>query len=264
MEEIVIDTKEKSDKVFFGQSFVAFLDILGFKSLVGCNSHEDLIQIYEELIAKTVSDIQRIEKEVETSAKEELGDLYEPVGIRLINVSDSIILWTQNCRKDSLYNIILTVRNLLTLTFKLGIPLRGVIGIGNLSAIEKGGNISLVGQGLINAYITESNYNWAGVVIDEGVFSYLNSLHMVVMRNSHPINFDPWSEEMVKYDVPTKKDPLNCYVVNWTNFIHFEEQEIVDSFSKHKKREREDEALRVSTDTKIQNTIDFWKKFKPN
>lgn len=263
MEEIVIDTKEKSDEVFFGQSFVAFLDILGFKSLVAYNSHKDLVKIYEELIAKTVSDIQRIEAEVEAHAKEELGGHYEPVGLRLINVSDSIILWTQNCRRDSLYNIILTVRNLVALSFKLGIPLRGVIGIGNLSAIEQGGNISLVGQGLVNAYITEANYNWSGVVIDEGAFSYLESINSVVMQNTRPLTYNSWSEEMVEYDVPTKSGSLNCYVVNWCNLIHFEEQEIVDSFSKHKKREREEEKLRVSTETKIQNTIDFWKKFKP-
>src|SRR5690349_21313806 len=126
MDEIVVDTKEKSDKVFFGQSFVAFLDILGFKSLVAYNSHDELVQIYQDLIVTTVSDIQRIENEVEESAKAQLGDQYEPVGMRLINVSDSIIIWTQNSRKDSLYNLILTVRNLLALSFKLGIPLRGV------------------------------------------------------------------------------------------------------------------------------------------
>ena len=264
MQELFIDSKEKSDKVFYGQSFVAFLDILGFKSLVTYNSHEDLVKIYEELIAKVVTDIQNIEKEVEASIRKKLDEHYEPVGIRLINISDSIIIWTQNCREGSLYSIIMTVRSLLALSFKLGIPLRGVISMGDLSAIEKGESISLVGSGLVNAYLHEASYNWAGVVIDEGIFNYLESFYRVVLGHTNPRNYGTWSNEMTKYNVPTKSGHKNHFVVNWCNLIPFEEQEIVNAFARHKKRERESDELRESNEIKIKNTVDFWRQHKPS
>jgi hypothetical protein len=50
-------------------------------------------------------------------------------------VSDSILIWTDDCRPESFVNIVMAVRSLMVFAVIDGILLRGAISIGPLTAV---------------------------------------------------------------------------------------------------------------------------------
>ena len=66
---------------------------------------------------------------------ESLGPDIRRATVNSLLVSDSILIWTEDCRAESFVNLVLTMRSLLAFSVVDGILLRGAISVGPLTAV---------------------------------------------------------------------------------------------------------------------------------
>ena len=261
-DEHIIRTKEDADRFFWRKNFFAFIDILGFKQLVTNNSHDELVTLYKSLVNFQVDFYKEYLKKEEELRKEKLGEFYEPSTLRLVNISDSILLWTSNTNEKSLIELSFAVKSLMRLSMEIGIPLRGSIVKGDIEIFENENTLSIVGLGLVKAYENESKQNWSGCTIEDGIFSYLRSIKNVVQQIPGPHKFDKLNSLFVKTEIPYKTGTREGYVINWADQFDFDETKIITAFEAHKKRVNEDEKRKLKVDEIIENTLQFLIKFK--
>jgi hypothetical protein len=261
--ERVIKTKKDAEKYIFQPPYFAFLDVLGFKSLVKNNSHKTLVKLYKELIRYPVTaynvSIENEQKEIEKT----LGEKFNPTGLRLVNISDSIMLWTSNNREHSLFELIYTVKLLMAAAFIKGIPLRGTIVMGDIEVMEQENNLSIIGKGLVHAYSREEDQQWSGCIVDNGIFTFLRSFNREFMQLDKPLRIEKYKDLIIETDVPLKEDKtIKSYVVNWADNLNLSDKDIYKSFGKFKKRLKESEIQKNKTEIIIANTISFNKYVK--
>jgi hypothetical protein len=243
--------------------YIGILDILGFKDLVQRNSHKELIYTYQELYVaiSVIHDIQN--RGAEALNKGEIIDFdnIKYNKIQSLTISDSIILWSEDDSLGSFLEMVRFVRLLLFLGIEIGIPFRGAISFGPISVLSEGTkrnasnfNITIVGKGLVDAYIFEMNQNWSGCIVDKRCIDYLNKQGA---RIKQKIDDFVANCNLIKYKVPLKVGQVKLeYAVNWIpdKYNSNYEKKIIASFSKKKKRVTD-----WQIEQKIKNTIDFYR-----
>lgn len=127
-----VKTKEDYDNFFFKQPYFAFLDILGFKSLVNNNSHKTLVELYKTLVSFPVTFYNDFHEKEQKQLEEKFGERFDATGLRLVNISDSIMLWTSNSKENSLIELLFAVKLLMSTSMSVGIPLRGAVVMGDI------------------------------------------------------------------------------------------------------------------------------------
>jgi len=258
--EPVIETKEDCDKYIYNIPYFAFLDILGFKALVKNNSHNTLIELYKKLVSFPVTFYNDFHSNEQKQLEEKLGEKFYPTGLRLVNISDSIMLWTSNCREKTLIELLFAVKLLMSTAIKTGIPLRGTVVMGSIEVLEQQGSLSIVGRGLVHAYSTEKMQEWSGCIIDKGIFRFLRSLNKVVLQKDTPLRVEKLNNLIIETNVPLKNGKVvKSYVINWVNKMELTENDIYNSFAKFNKRDKEDKKQKNEVERKIANTISFYK-----
>jgi hypothetical protein len=260
-EENVIRTKEDADRAFWSKKYFAFLDIMGFRELVKNNSHEELVTLYKRLVNFQVEFYSNYHKENEKAREERLKEYFEPTGLRLVNISDSIMLWTKDSKEGSLIELASAVKLLMSISMSIGIPLRGAIVKGDVEILEKENSLSIIGLALVHAYETEGKQNWSGCTVENGIFRYLRSIKNVVLNQPGPHRFEKLDSLFVETEIPFKDKPKKGFVINWADNTEFTEEQIRESFAKYNKRINEAENITESIEQKIQNTINFYKEF---
>lgn len=146
----------------YSKKFVAFIDVLGFSSLVYSQTN-NAIKIYFDYV------IDEFTKELK---------LYQ---FEFYLISDSIVISTETSKK----NFEALIRTITKLQMKLitrGILVRGGISIGDLY-INRDSNI-IVGSGLINAYNLESKAQYPRIVIDRKIIPEFYSNSQELVKNS--------------------------------------------------------------------------------
>jgi hypothetical protein len=265
-EDNVIRTKEDAHQAFFSKPYFAFLDILGFRELVKNNKHSDLVDLYKRVVNYQVEFYKQYTEERAKAEKERLREYYEPNGLRLVNISDSIMLWTDNSREGALYEIVSAVKMIMSISMSVGIPLRGAIVKGDVEIMEQKDSLSIIGRGLVHAYEMESSQQWSGCIIEEGIFTFLNSLNRVVGNKTTNISLERADWLVRKHPVPFKKGneeiTRELFTVNWAEGSTKTEEEIRNSFSMHNKRTKETEKVTASIEKKIEHTLEYWKQHK--
>jgi hypothetical protein len=252
----VLETKKEWDDFFFRTPYFAFLDVLGYSNLVRKNEHKTLVAIYQTLFSAQMDFVEKNLRELTTNRSEKLGEKYTDPGIRIVNFSDSIMLWTAHGQPSALKEIMLAVSSLLALSMSQGLPLRGAITRQAFSVIERNNLLSVVGMGLVDAYTMEKSQQWSGCVISEEIVKYFASMEKVTgTRAISPLRQSPLA---VDYEIPFVDKSGNPYkrsghAVDWSDPM-FSDAIIQASFEKHQKK---DERADSDTPLKIQNTIDF-------
>ncbi|HEX4374138.1 MAG TPA: hypothetical protein VHZ50_12625 [Puia sp.] len=234
--------------------FICFFDILGFKDIVLNNSHLELNKIYENLFEASSRDvISRWQNVTHTFAYAE--DLIE-----LSIISDSIILWSKDLTQKSFLQLLLFARKLLQNAFYIGMPLRGALSVGPITARNTTiGSFTIYGKGLVNAYLLEQSQNWSGCIVDDKAIAKLIEL----TKNKSGANLNDLEKAgfIVNYSVSLKDNTSKqFYVVNWVRMFNkeFNEFQIRNSFSLLKKN------VTDKTQPIINNTIEFFKKINSN
>lgn len=261
-EEKVIQTKAEWDEAFWSTPYFAFLDILGFRELVKYNSHNDLVDLYKRLVNFPVEFYSEFHEKEEKSKKERFGENFEPTGLRIVNISDSIMIWTTNGKENTLIELVSAVKLLMSLSFSIGIPLRGSIVMGDIAVLEQKGYLSIVGKGLVHAYELEGKQQWSGCEVDNGIFRYLKSFQKQIMGNEMPLRIEKLDSLLVETDIPTKDGNKKGKAVNWAHNANITEDLIKESFGKYNKRKNESEQVKKSTEEKIENTLKFFRNHK--
>src|SRR5690606_13471758 len=103
--------------------------------------------------------------------------------INCLNISDTVLFWTNQCDYESLKELILVSYNFNWMQIGFNFPIRGALVKGKIQLVsgqianQNNGYYSvqcLYGKGLIKAHEKAESQNWAGTVIDESIILDLN------------------------------------------------------------------------------------------
>ena len=222
-------------KITSKKVFVAFLDILGFKTYILKNI-DDL-----EKVKNYVSNLFSLGSMISTAyvstarynQKNQSGHKLEPTkiiqkpdgsnaftpnldvsNINSILMFDSIVLWTNNNNEDDLIDLISVVRFMLNSQFSMGFPLRGAISYGefyfNQPHIPSASTIihsNLVSPAQIYAMTLEKSQQWSGCVLDQHTVERCKELNVDIDKNK--------LISAVRYLVPMKKEKQDLYALIW-------------------------------------------------
>jgi hypothetical protein len=246
------------------ETFIAFFDILGFKEIIYNNELSEVKRLFNHLLRETQTAVSG-EKYMELNSGVIIPDLKEQQ-VNCLHISDSVIFWTNsNTEKDfiDLLNVCYTFywRSLQT-TF----PLRGCLTYGEIDFNPqtfdntngaKFYNYSLIGKGLVDAYIKSDNMEYAGCILDKLAIEKVND---------KLINDLIYDQKICMYKVPLKKGESYELVFRPVkgnhNDVSFRNtaNRIKSLFTYASKTKLEN--MSESVITKMNNTIDFISFFR--
>lgn len=247
------------------KSFITYFDFLGYKSFILKNSND--------YVSRRVNDIlthleMALGQGKYNKPRPEISKIYPDLGefrINCLNISDTIILWTNNNLKESF-------EELLKISYQFNwheifsdFPLRGVLIFDEINSFTgsyeniKGGTYTInpiFGKGLVKAHLKAKKLNWAGTVID-------NTVIQEIEKFLKPEVF--LSKYAIKYKVPYK-NYSNDYSTEYV-FRLGEGKINKDNFNNCKKsiedRFRDDnKVMTPDAKTKLKNTIKFLETLK--
>jgi hypothetical protein len=153
----------------FKKSYVAFLDILGFKEKLNkVNFKNDIEQTFAN-----------IEEAITKATKPTDHGIYPEENISYSVLSDSIILSIPFPKQNSWKEMMKSLRFLLSavekIQYKLSLKdtwLRGAISEGELSHDTK----NVIGKGLVQAYLLEKESIFPRVLVDSNIFKEISDI----------------------------------------------------------------------------------------
>ena len=150
------------------KGFVALLDILGFQRLVSRPGFDDLSAQYLASVATSV------------------GGSAHPIVYH--QASDSTILTTADEDFDSLRSLITAVAEIsFNALVTLGLPVRGGIASGTYATRDAGHAGTLItGPAVVDAYRTEQQQDWVGVMFSSSLFHSLPDLAELLTAPERP------------------------------------------------------------------------------
>ena len=250
----------------YQSTYVAYLDILGFKDIVLAHSHEHLKSLYLRTFLQITEHALSNDKRKSFLDGETLC-IWPDIRQAVVNsslFSDSIFIWTDNDSADSFVNIVTTVRNLLSFSIIHRLPLRGAISYGPLTAIANqlpsqthNFQNSLFGKAVVYAFKAEKVQEWVGCMITpNAIKSYKDKC-----LGKAPLI----KEKMIAtYPVPVKGDKkVVRYVIDWVNHPHTEIDftTVTNAFNPHKRPTPKAAKIIIR---KLKNTLMFVKHVKPS
>jgi len=286
-----METQEFTDqgmplKTTLTSTFVAFLDILGFKKLVKNNSHSYLEEVYLNTLSGNITHALANGKYVlfSDNGQEYFTPDTREVSVNSLLVSDSIVIWTDNDSMEAFVDMVSAVRSLMAISAFEGIPLRGAITLGpitmHIGKIQSGKHNfqhTLFGKALVEAYSLEKKQQWSGCAIHDEAIKRFKSHYQEKsplpesLLTLERMIIDKW---ICEYIVPLKKTDRctrnSMYVIDWVNHPQTTTRmsTILRAFQKHNKMEETSNQDRnkdnVSIEEKINNTIAFVKHVNPS
>lgn len=200
--------ESKDENVIVGERTVAFIDILGFKSLIENNLLLDLAAAYEDVI----SQINKVNKNPD-DPKRELLFPDHPRDLpfcKLYIFSDSLIIISNGpTQNDTHKTLIFAWRAFQQLLAHQLIP-RGGVSHGEIY-VNESRNIFL-GKGLTTAYELEQNQEWVGAAISDQIWKSFPDLEKNISR----IKGSFYDKLFMRYDVPLKNGKnIPLRTLNW-------------------------------------------------
>lgn len=240
--------------------YIAYFDLLGFKKFIENNTETSIDKRMKDIfLSMELSLTQKNIKQSSISPNNNMVPDISQAKVNCVNISDTIIYWTNDLNIDSLYNLFL-VSFLFNSHFNIyNFPVRGCLTKGYLNLVMgkyESSNSSLYavqclyGKGLVEAHVKAESQNWAGTVIDQEVIDDLNN-------SQYSKSFETYC---LKYQIPYKKNISNPkeYAFKLIEEINNEQHlfnlkhEIENRFSADNKPINE-----ISVKEKINNTCDF-------
>lgn len=218
----------KSPKVF-----VAYLDILGFKSYVLKNGIEkvqrDITELFSLGAQIAIAHISAARHNLSVIEEEKVsptrnitmpdGKQKSQVNLNVANINsilmfDSIVLWSNNDTESDLIDLLNVVRFMLHSHLFFGLPLRGAVSYGELyfqdlpvSAFSIIKHTVLVSPAQIHAMSLEKTQEWSGCVLDKSIVAKCQEAEIDLDNNK--------SFLVTKYPVPMKTGEMELYALIW-------------------------------------------------
>lgn len=271
-------------------TYVSFLDILGFKELI--NNSEDtkaLLSIFDELFLiitsalrldplkfneKYKTDIRIHDTFIINSKNPEPELLSDEQNINFITISDSIIIWGENDSIYSFQSVFSATQQILNKSFRAGMPLRGSIAFGDIILLDNGiktnkvnSASSLFGRPIVEAYEDANKQRWSGCTITESCFKKVeDSIAIMPGSFSKELYSNSVYNNCILYDIPYRDSDKKGRVLNWVkDFPGFGliQLEIVDSCFQAKGKKKQDGDVRtivLNTKRFIFDIHEYYKK----
>ena len=220
---------------------VAMLDILGFKALM---QEMDPEVLYDATLGQLPIIIERSTMALWTEAP-----------LHSAAFSDTLFLWLEpnvigEGKLDgfaAIQDMCLVVSGLLARGMRRHIALRGAIAYGECFIADE--PPAFLGKPIIDAYELEQRQQWAGAALCPSAAEQLGDLSNMAPDPHRPV---------VRYAVPMKRNaPEELLAIRWPNAFDL-------PHPREAMRVREDapEPLRNEAREKIENTINFYERFK--
>jgi hypothetical protein len=255
---------------------VAFLDVLGFSEQVRSQTQEELVEIYAALISAAYENttIVSVPDDWRKWDSEPFYHPWEERKTRYVHMmmgSDSIVVFSDNATRHGAGAVLGSVYRLLRASFRLGMPLRGGISIGELTVVD-GDDVAesgswtatvggFVGLGLVKAHELERDFQWSGVVLEPTVQELLCSELRAALGDEFE-NFDATRAIPFVADYPAPhKNPARAtsrWVVHWPTEI---DDGLAPLTREHVRRSFESHGRSIAEDdprAKSENTLLFW------
>jgi hypothetical protein len=263
---------------------VAFVDVLGFKSLVENVPQPTLVEIYRRL-----QDAARLQtarpvfpedhRRFDEDAYYEDAEIQRARVVNVVMASDSIVVYASGDSHKDAMAVAAAVRGLIVAGFRDGVALRGAIAIGELDEVDLADDAvnrqnwtarfsGLVGLGLVRAYELEEGANWSGAVIHPDLVAHLEATTVVEHAEGPLSALDLFSfiRLAVQTEVPIKRrdshgEPVIQHETHWAIDWPFladsvdwriSEQQVVASFASFGRS-----ALSAEVEAKRGETIAF-------
>lgn len=182
--------------------YLAYFDLMGFKEFILKNEPDYVASRMQNIYLDMESAL------TGNNLVKEPSGLYRPdvkdATLNCINISDTILYWTNDLTYNSLCQLFSTSYHLNYSLNNLNFPARGCISKGLVDCIS--GNhksvndtfyaaLCLYGKGVVEAHIKAESQDWAGTVVDTSITSILNTQQELNLLSKY----------CVQYRVPYKK-----------------------------------------------------------
>lgn len=256
------------------KKLICYFDILGFKELVDNNSHEELLQIYNnhlpDMLKLALGYGKMQIKEIEN--KKIWSPDFQSFNLNSLIVSDSIILWSDELNINKIVDILAVCKEFIHNMIVIGLPVRAAITIGEFDKIENAfpsfmdnKQVSILGKGLVDAYLMEGNQEWAGGIVSNNVIKFLNEeFEKIPATDDEGFNLLNYLIEkniIIKYPPPLKKSMDIDFCFNWAlspDKDHCVDEKMIEGYFKSFKKQVDHASVQI----KINNTIEFIRHIK--
>ena len=241
--------------------FIAYFDILGFKEIVNKNSIQDLNKLLNQLIIASQGVISNFKlKRTEVSPAYDISKS----NIKCLHISDSIIFWTKSDSEKDFKELVNTCKNLYHLSFQLSIPLRGCIVYGDIiecfDSIYNFHCASVLGQGIVDAYLKAESLECSACIVDESIYSKVSQKQIDLLEKDNVLY--RMNNIPRKSGKENQSKSLNDFVIKLdvnNNSLSNIKDMITTSFTYHQKINID--KLAESVKMKLKNTIDLIELF---
>lgn len=137
---------DNQDDVKTYTGYVAFLDVLGFRSIINSIESDATIKKYVEIVDKAILN----------------EDAY---GLEYVIFSDSVIVNSFHDDDESFFKMIDACATLFNKLLMIGIPVRGAIAHGRYQYSNKNHGKFVAGKPIVEAYTYEGKQDWIGIML---------------------------------------------------------------------------------------------------
>jgi hypothetical protein len=137
--------------------YVAFLDVLGFRSIINSANSDEILKKYVSIVDKAILN----------------EDMY---GLEYVIFSDSVIVNSFNDDDESFFKMLDACATLFNKLLMIGIPVRGAIAHGRYQYSNKDHGKFVAGKPIVEAYTYEGKQDWIGIMLCPSVTSKYEDL----------------------------------------------------------------------------------------
>jgi hypothetical protein len=191
--------------------FVAFMDIMGFRDRVMRSSHRSVLSEMDSFQNSVIKPVEsdRVGRATNSGKSKEELRLFGDAWVKPVLFSDSIILISSDESEASAGHMFFSVSRLLRKSFDLGIPIKGAIANGTLTADP---NKSLYfGKPLIDAYDLQNEVQLYGVILHHTTERYLARYKLIP-------EFER-ANDLCRYQCPLRSGSVSHLMVNWLDVL---------------------------------------------
>lgn len=156
------------------ETFIAFFDVLGFKEIINNNDLPEMKRLFGHLLRDTQTALSG-ETFVQLNQGTIVPDLKNQK-VNCLHISDSIVFWTNGQTEEDFKELVSVCYSFYWRSLQTTFPLRGCLTYGeidfNPDTIRTTGgvnfyNYSLIGKGLVDAYLKAESIEYAGCLLDK-------------------------------------------------------------------------------------------------
>jgi len=185
-------TEGEASAIHTQLGYVAFLDALGFRSLVTSDKGNQKVFEYLETIRNSVR-------------------LSNAADIEAIVFSDSIVLMKGGSEPEDLRLLCMTCSRVMFDLLAHRIPVRGAIAYGEYTTSDIGPSVFLAGQPVIEAYDREKIQDWVGIMLCASTLNQIRELDLPIKCAKNFAPHEAFKVSLEKY-------------LEWRGYLQFNTQ----------------------------------------